>query len=175
MHCCASFLDRYVSQFHHIGKGVTTGIEPCPPGSQPGALPISYSHSFASWIRTTISAFKAPRPAVRRRQKESGRLDSNQRLRASRARRTARTSQELRSSLRTSLGRRSSPQLVRSLRALGNVRNLRFARLPLLPEKKKPRQIARAVMISFRSCYCQSKSNIRTRPNSPSRGCRSRC
>ena len=66
--------------------GVTTGIEPCPPGSQPGALPISYSHSFASWIRTTISAFKAPRPAVRRRQRKSGRLDSNHGLRASKAR-----------------------------------------------------------------------------------------
>jgi hypothetical protein len=37
--------------------------------------PSNYSHSFASWIRTTISAFKAPRPAVRRRQNKPGRLD----------------------------------------------------------------------------------------------------
>ena len=95
---------------------MTTGIEPCSPGSQPGALPLSYSHSFASWIRTTISAFKAPRPAVRRRQNKSGR-----------------------------------------------------------PEKKKPRRIARAVIVSLRICYCKSMSNIRTRLNSPSRGCWSRC
>jgi hypothetical protein len=126
------------------------------PGSQPGALPISYRHSFASWIRTTISAFKALRPAVRRRQKSRVGWIRTSDYALPRHGRTARTSPELRPSLPL-------------------VRNLRFARLPLLPEKKKPRQIARAAMISFRSCYCKSKSNIRKRPNSPSRGCWSRC
>jgi hypothetical protein len=66
--CSGAFSIRAVA----LCSWVTTGIEPCSPGSQPGALPISYSHSFASWIRTTISAFKTPRPAVRRRQNESG-------------------------------------------------------------------------------------------------------
>ena len=44
-----------------------TGIEPVPADRQSAILPIDHSSGSLPWIRTTISAFRAQRPAIGRR------------------------------------------------------------------------------------------------------------
>ena len=44
-----------------------TGIEPVPADRQSAVLPIDHSSGSLPWIRTTISAFRAQRPAIGRR------------------------------------------------------------------------------------------------------------
>ena len=44
-----------------------TGIEPVPADRQSAILPIDHSSGSLPWTRTTISAFRARRPAIRRR------------------------------------------------------------------------------------------------------------
>src|SRR5437762_2434568 len=44
-----------------------TGIEPVPADRQPAILPIDHSSGSLPWTRTTISAFRAQRPAIGRR------------------------------------------------------------------------------------------------------------
>ena len=44
-----------------------TGVEPVPADRQSAILPIDHSSGSLSWIRTTISAFRAQRPAIGRR------------------------------------------------------------------------------------------------------------
>ena len=44
-----------------------TGVEPVPADRQSAILPIDHSSGSLSWTRTTISAFRARRPAIRRR------------------------------------------------------------------------------------------------------------
>src|SRR5882672_3416885 len=44
-----------------------TGIEPVPADRQSAILPIDHSSGSLPWTRTTISAFRAQRPAIGRR------------------------------------------------------------------------------------------------------------
>src|SRR5215471_13114550 len=44
-----------------------TGVEPVPADRQSAILPIDHSSGSLPWTRTTISAFRAQRPAIRRR------------------------------------------------------------------------------------------------------------
>ena len=44
-----------------------TGVEPVPAERQSAILPIDHSSGSLSWSRTTISAFRARRPSIRRR------------------------------------------------------------------------------------------------------------
>ena len=44
-----------------------TGVEPVPAERQSAILPIDHSSGSLSWTRTTISAFRARRPSIRRR------------------------------------------------------------------------------------------------------------
>ena len=44
-----------------------TGVEPVPAERQSAILPIDHSSGSLSWTRTTISAFRAQRPAIGRR------------------------------------------------------------------------------------------------------------
>src|SRR2546429_6113689 len=44
-----------------------TGVEPVPADRQSAILPIDHSSGSLPWTRTTISAFRAQRPAIGRR------------------------------------------------------------------------------------------------------------
>src|SRR5215471_19508579 len=44
-----------------------TGVEPVPAERQSAILPIDHSSGSLPWTRTTISAFRARRPSIRRR------------------------------------------------------------------------------------------------------------
>ena len=44
-----------------------TGVEPVPAERQSAILPIDHSSGSLPWTRTTISAFRAQRPSIRRR------------------------------------------------------------------------------------------------------------
>ena len=52
---------------HHPCMAEPTGVEPVPADRQSAILPIDHSSGSLSWIRTTISAFRAQRLSIGRR------------------------------------------------------------------------------------------------------------